>query len=176
MATATTQLAGIDYEFIDPQDARQLLENYSTTAHSLRDSPGAVPHPGLNGMRVTLRPEERKDEQDNKIFFVWDGGVKCWIPDGQTYNNLFANLDGVIALSRKELDSISKGPDLTVGAMTVQLQGDGLHDPQYVLTNNAKHWIASSSVLRYCNFRTGTEMPRIIIDFIPSGSNIDYGA
>lgn len=169
---ATTQTA-TSYRLADEADVRKLLKNYPTSVKSLDPVPGAAPHPGLNGQRVVLRPEDRVTPEDHAIYFVWRDGVKCMIPDRPTFEDLFAAASGTLWLSRRELDQITTGEALTPGAVIIKSKG---RDSQYLISNGEKHLIASMEVKKYCTFQHAQEVPAIIPDFIPKGFDIDYGA
>lgn len=169
MATTQTET---NYQLADPADVRKILESYPASVTSPEALPGALPHPGLNGRRIVLRWQEFKTPEDHAIYFVWGEGLKCVIPDSGTFHALFPGVEGVIELSRAELNSIASGPALSTGAALVR--GDG-QAPNYFVTNSQKHYITNPAVMAYCHFRGPREIPRAVIEAVPSGFDIDYG-
>lgn len=168
---ATTQTA-TNYRLADPADVRSLLENYSTSVTSSEALPNATPQPALNGKRVLLSRDEAdpKKPEDNMIYFVWGDGSKCWIPNRETFDALFTSTQDIILLSRVQLESISRGPDLSDGAATVRGKGQV---PNYFVSNNHKHYVTNQKVLAYCHLRGAQEIPRAAIEAIPRGFDID---
>lgn len=170
MATTQATQAETDYQFADPADVRKILENYPTSAGPLKALPGASPHPGLNGRRVMLRQDETP--KDNRLYFVWGDGLKCHIPNFQTYQALFADMEEIIMLSRAQLDAIATGPTLSDGAAIVL--ADSNYD-QYLVSNKDKHLIRSPKVVLYCHFKQPRLVPPSVIEAMPTGFQINYG-
>jgi len=173
MATMQATQTETNYRLADPDDVRKLLENYPTSVTSSEALPNAAPHPALNGKRVVLSWEERKTPADDAIYFVWGDGSKCWIPNSETFNALFTSTQDIILLSRAQLESISRGPDLSDGAAMVRGKGQV---PNYFVSNKQKHYVTSPKVLAYCHLRGAQEIPRAAVEAIPTGFDIDYGA
>jgi hypothetical protein len=170
MATTQTETK---YQLADPADVKKILESYPTSVLSSEALPGAIPHPGLNGKRIVLRWQEIKTPEDHAIYFVWGEGLKCVIPDSDTFHDLFPGVEGVIELSRAELNRIASGPALSTGAAIVRGKGQA---PNYLVSNSHKHYITSPTVMAYCHFRGPKEIPRAVIEAIPAAFDIDYGA
>jgi len=163
MATLQATQTETNYRLADPEEVRKILENYPSGT-SLEALPGATPQPALNGKRIML-------EKGSAIFFVW-AGSKCLIPDAETYNAVFSGLD-IIVLGPTEFNSITLGDALTSGAAIVRGQGQV---PNYFVSNNHKHYVTSPKVMSYCHFRGPLEIPRAVVEAIPRGFDIDYGA
>jgi hypothetical protein len=166
MSVATKQ-AETPHDFMDPAKAKKLLAESKTASLLAADAPTAVPHPGLNGFRVMS-----EEPRPPAVYFVWNGGFKCHIPDPATYDSLFANWDRVLRLDVDELNSISTGPPMSPGAAIVQAAGD---TAVYLVSNGSKHWVTRPFVMRYCNFRAPLEVPRSVLEPIPRGFDINYG-
>ena len=149
-------------------DNRERLVRFSTPTfkefdYSIVGAP--MPHPGLNGKRV-------KSPVHPAVYFVWNGGYKCWIPNPHTYNSIFRSWDGILEIDPDELAAIASGPTLTNGALMARPEGFA---PVYLLTNYTKNWVTAPRVMDYCNFKWPPTLPPIIFEFIPNGINIDYG-
>lgn len=140
-------------------------DELNSTPPTLPESEGA-PAPDRDGQRIAIAGGE------GQIWFVWNGGYKCWVPDPDTYESTFASWDGIVSLDRAEVDAIASGAHLSYGAMTVQV---GAGEKVYLVTNGTKNWIASPEVMTYCNFRPPTtDTPAILVESIPMGILIDY--
>ncbi|MCY6957257.1 hypothetical protein [Clostridium brassicae] len=152
------------YNFVD-ENFFDNGKNYCVSNSSTKlDSYNATPHLGLNGKLI-------KGSACN-VYFVWNGGYKCFVPNANTFNNLFKNWKTIIQLHDDELNSISTGPDISNNACLITGNNN-----TYLLTNGEKHFITAPSVMEYCNFdwKKILKVPQIIIDSIPNGKNIDYG-
>lgn|GEM_PF-6163665 len=128
---------------------------------------GPTPHPALDGKRIKM-------VGSGAIYFVWNGGYKCWVPDPTTYNNMFQSWDNIEELAADQFDAIATGAPITSGAMLAAGTGQGA---VFLVTNGHKNFVTQPSVMTYCNFRwPSTTYPPVLIDFIPMGVTIDYGA
>jgi hypothetical protein len=119
----------------------------------------AAPRADLAGLRL-------KAPNNAAIYLVDPKGFLRWIPDPTTYNNLFRDWNGVI--SSLDIPNISKGPNLTSGAVLAIAIGTA---PVYLVTNGTKEWITSPAAMDkyYFNWNTIVQTPHVLIDFIPTG-------
>ena len=160
-------------ERMEPKTVSMKESEFSLEAPIVRELDFSVagapmPHPGLNGKRV-------KAPGKPAIYFVWNGGYKCWIPNPVTYNGIFRSWSGILEVDPDELAMIATGPALTPGALMIRPQGLA---PVYLVTNGAKNWVKSPDVMDYCNFTWpagNAVVPEIVPQFIPNGITIDYG-
>ena len=117
----------------------------------------AEPRPDLAGLRIT-RPVV------GGVYLVGPEGFLHHVPNGDTYNNLFKNWDGIF----ETIDQIAKGEPLTVGAILARGSG---RDAVFLVSNNVKRWITSPAVMDkyYFTYKNIVQVPAILIDFIPTG-------
>jgi hypothetical protein len=114
-----------------------------------------------------------KGSSTNTVYFVWQGGYKCAIPDPTTFNNLYRNWNTIIILSDSDVKNITSGPAITKGSLLIK--GDS-SATVYLLTNGKKHGITSPDVMDYCNFSWDQirVYPQIVVNSIPYGTTINY--
>lgn len=164
----------MDFETLDPQEVKSSLKaKFDDIETALPNLPGDLikvnwtPHPALDGKRV-------KDPNEPAIYFVWNDGYKCHIPDPTTYNNLFRSWGGILKLDPEELAQIATGPPLTSGAILARAKDTA---PVYLITNGKKHHIKNPNVMEYCWFRWDAVVvvPPIMLDAIPTGPIVDAG-
>lgn len=161
----------MDFKIMDPEVVKRRMEEHAKSPQPFKAkvASGGDPHPALNGKRVT--------DVDNPIgiYFIWDGGRKSGIPDGDTYNSIFADWNGVLGLKSYDLDKIADGDLLTPGSGIVSADGSG---GEYLFTYNQKYGISSPAVKTYCDFATAIVLrPPGILGAVPDGPFIlDYGA
>ncbi|RAS22631.1 hypothetical protein [Paraburkholderia bryophila] len=103
------------------------------------------------------------------IYLVLNGELQ-WIPNPETYNNLFASWNGVV-VSDYLVDNVPRGPALTSGA--VLAKGNGAPQ-EYLVSNGTKQWIPDPATFKKFAFNASkvVTVPQIIIDYVPSGRNI----
>lgn len=115
-------------------------------------------YPDLNRKRL-------KGASDN-VYLIVDG-TRQWIPDADTFNNLFRDWGGIIYYPG--IDGIDEGPALATGAV---LAKSSQSDPVYLVSNNQKRFIVNSDVFNDYNFAWGNivVLPPVIMDSIPTGA------
>jgi hypothetical protein len=145
----------------NPEQIKVETSPYSTTLGLNPPVSTAVVRPDLNGIRV-------RSPADPKIYLI-DRGVKRWIPNPETYNNLFANWDNVIVSI--EVNEITSGPDITNGAVLARPSGQA---PIYLLDQNQKRHIQSPATMAKYSFNGGRvyQIPPAIMDSIYTGDEI----
>jgi hypothetical protein len=121
----------------------------------------ASPRPDLAGLRVKLpnRPE---------IYLIDPDGYRRWIPNPETYNNLFRDWNGVV--TDINIDQIALGSPLTDGAVLARAVNSA---PVYIVSNGMKRWITSPAVMDKYSFNWSRvyTVPHVLVDFIPHGTN-----
>jgi hypothetical protein len=121
----------------------------------------AGPRPDLAGLRVKLpnRPE---------IYLIDPDGYRRWIPNPETYNNLFRDWNGVV--TDINIDQIALGSQLTYGAVLARAVNSA---PVYIVSNGMKRWITSPAVMDKYHFNWSRVyvVPHVLVDFIPHGAN-----
>lgn len=119
------------------------------------------PRPDLAGLRV-------KTPNQPQIYLIDPDGYRRWIPNPQTYNNLFRDWNGVVI--DININEISESAPLTDGAILARPQGAA---PVYLVSNGIKRWITSPAVMDkyYFNWATVYQLPHVSLDFIPTGPN-----
>lgn len=120
------------------------------------------PRPELNGQILQLTGQ-------SKVYLVLNG-FRCWIPDQQTFNGVFAS--GSAPIVDPNVNLISEGPAISVGALLAK--GDQ-SDTVYFITNKVKMAIPNGEVFNDYHFNWGSiqTYPQIVIDFIPTGPNVE---
>lgn len=103
------------------------------------------------------------------IYLVLNGQLQ-WIPNPETYNNLFASWNGVV-VSDYLVDNVPRGPALTSGAV---LARGNAAAPEYLVSNGTKQWIPDPATFNKFAFNAGkvVTVPQIVIDYVPSGRNV----
>lgn len=130
------------------------------------DFPTQVPHPALDGQRI-------KPKGDPAIYFVWDNGLACHIPNPVTYELLFSTWEGILEIDPDQFAKFAKGPALSPGASILRGKGQ---DAVWFVSNGSKHHVASPPVMDYCAFDWDHEVvPAILLEFVPTGFTITYG-
>jgi hypothetical protein len=111
----------------------------------------------LNGLRVRAPGQAET--------YLIDQGQRRWIPNPETFNNLFS---GEVTVS---IDSINipRGPDMTNGAILAQCNAT-----VFLIDNNVKRGISSPAVMEKYGFNWGQVQSThcILLDFIQNGPTI----
>ncbi|MFI1800282.1 hypothetical protein ACH427_23425 [Streptomyces sp. NPDC020379] len=132
-----------------------------TAAVHQSDSRLSRPHPELNGKRV-------KGINGPAIYLILDG-KRRWIPNPDTYNNLFRGWDGIQSVV--DINSIDDGGQLSDGAIL----GKSPNAPQvYLISNGVKRWITSPAAMDKYDFAWNkiVVLSPVAIGSIPTGANI----
>jgi hypothetical protein len=134
---------------------------YSTTL-------GLNPPDGSPKVRTDLNGIRVRSPADPKVYLI-DRGLKRWIPNPDTYNNLFANWDNIIISI--EVDDIVTGPDITNGATLARPVGQA---PVYLMDQNQKRHIQSPNTMAKYNFNWNRvyQIPPAIMDSVQTGDEI----
>jgi hypothetical protein len=120
----------------------------------------AIPRPDLSGLRVTsVNPGD-------PIYLVDPEGFLRFIPNPATFNNLFANWNGIVAL---DLINIAMAAPLTDEAILAKADNS---DTVYIVSNGMKRGIPSPDVMNKYNFNWGAifVVPHVLLDFMPTGA------
>jgi len=119
------------------------------------------PRPDLNGFRV-------KSPASPAIYLI-DNGLRRWIPNPETYNNLFRDWSGIII--DINIDDIPLGSNISDGAILARPYHG---NPVYLIDRRKKRWITSPAAMDKYHFAWNRiyEVPRILLDSIPTGPNI----
>jgi len=118
------------------------------------------PRPDLAGLRLTPLT-------GGPIYLVNPEGLLQWIPNPETYNNLFKDWDGV---QKIDTASLPIATALTNGAVLTRGNGS---NPVYIVTNGKKRWITSPAVMDKYHFEWNHifVVPQTLVDAIPTGGN-----
>lgn len=124
----------------------------------------------LNGTR--FRSKDPKDDP-RKVYLVVDG-LRHWIPDSDTYENLFRDWDGIEEIL--DLNDIDPGDDISHGAV---LARPGDRPPVYLVADTengrveARHIATSATMDRYY-FHWGkvVSVPEVVLNAVPPGPDI----
>ena len=137
-----------------------LLAMTASTAFASTSVSG--PRPEYDGYRLA--------DFNGGVYLIWKGGYKSFIPNADTYNNLFRNWEGIhqaeVLLNQiPATDTLSKGAMLIRGSNSTNV---------YLLTNGYKHFIVSVAVMDKYNFDWDKvqTLSQIIVDSIPDGVSI----
>ncbi len=117
----------------------------------------------LDGLRMQL-------PGNPAIYLIMDG-MKHWIPDPPTFNNLFRDWSGIV--QDPHLNEIDNGPQISEGAVLAQAQGAA---PVYLIDQNHKRWITSPATMDRYNFNWNrvNHVAPILVEAIPAGTNIAW--
>lgn len=121
----------------------------------------AQPRPDLAGLRV-------KFPANPAIYLIDPSGIRRWIPNPETYNNLFRDWNGVII--DIDIGEITEGPSLTNGAFLARAINAA---PVYLISNGEKRWITSPAVMERYHFDWNRIqlVSQILLDSVPNGAN-----
>lgn len=125
------------------------------------DPAAAGPRPDLNGLRL-------KSPAAPAIYLVLDG-FRRWIPDPDTYNNLFRDWNGIVV--DINIDSVPEASPLTSGAVLARPIGMA---PVYLVSNSTKRWVTSPAAMDkyYFAWNRIVQVPHVLLDSIPEGPSI----
>jgi hypothetical protein len=125
------------------------------------------PRPDLAGLRVKL-PTVPHEPNTDKIYVIDPDGYRRWIPNPDTYNNLFRDWTGVV--TDIDIDEIPAEDPLTDGAILARAEGNAR---VFLVSNNMKRWITSPAVMDKYHFNWDRvyQVPHILLDFIATGFN-----
>jgi hypothetical protein len=148
------------HETADPNKLRVETKPF---AMGLGASPKGTPmaRPDLAGVRMKL-------PNDPAIYLIDPDGYRRWIPDPETYNNMFRNWDGVIV--DIDVNDIAVASQLSHGALLIKASSSA---PVYLLSNGIKRWITAPEVMDkyYFSWDRIYQMPPAVVDAIPRGLN-----
>lgn len=135
--------------------------NVSVGISPLPMTGGLGRRPDLNGIRV-------KSPAGPEVWLIVDG-VRRWIPNPTTYNNLFRDWTGIVV--DINAPQITQGDDLSDGAILAK----GAASPHvYLVSNGSKRWITSPAVMDKYHFSWGRiyVVPEILLASIAPGPDI----
>ncbi|GLY02927.1 hypothetical protein Acsp01_33060 [Actinoplanes sp. NBRC 101535] len=110
-------------------------------------APEGKPHPSLSGRRLQL-------PGDGAVYLVDPEGYRRWIPDPETYDNLFRGRDDI--LMDLHLDLIAHRAALTSGAYLARVPDTVTF---YLVSNNTKRRIASPETMDKYQFNGDKARP-----------------
>ncbi len=113
-------------------------------------------------------------DQTHATFLVDDDGSRRWIPNYETYKNLFGEWEeGKNVQEVVDIEAIDRGTDISDGAILVR---DESLDPTpvYLIDNGKKRWVKSMAVMDKFHFvlQNSIPIPHIVLDYIQSGPQI----
>jgi hypothetical protein len=119
-----------------------------------------APRPDLAGLRLTPLT-------GGPIYLVNPEGYLQWIPNPNTYNNLFVDWNGV---ERVDIATMPIGTALSDGAV---LAKGNASNAVYLVSNGKKRWITSPNAMEkyHFNWKHIFVIPQILVDSLPTGSN-----
>jgi|WetSurMetagenome_2_1015567.scaffolds.fasta_scaffold11243_6 hypothetical protein len=114
-----------------------------------------------SGLLVTNKP-------DGKVFSIFPGNIFMYIPNAETFNNLFRDWNRIIGLNLSGSEIIM---NLSNGAV---LASGNIDNKVYLISNNEKRWIQSSAIMDkyYFSWNNIYVIPQVIIDSIPNGNDL----
>lgn len=136
----------------------------ATETQTVRDS-GATglrgTHPELNGARL-------KGAGSPAVHLILDG-KRRWIPNPNTYNNLFRNWNGIQTVI--DIGSIDDGGQLSDGAILAKSPND---PAVYLVSNGIKRWITSPAAMDkyYFDWNKIVSLSPVALNSIPTGGSI----
>ena len=142
--------------------ARELERRTDPFSLTVGAAPAAViPRPDLAGLRVKLPTQPQ-------IYLIDPDGYRRWIPNPDTYNNLFRDWNGVV--TDIDINEIAEGSALTDGAVLVRGSNSA---PVYLVSNSMRRWVTSPAAMDkyHFNWNRVYVVPPVLVDFIPQGQN-----
>jgi len=122
------------------------------------------PRPDLAGQRL-------QKPGHGEVYLIDDDGTKRWIPDPETYNNLFRDENGIVPDT--ELDNIDDGPRISHGALLAKDPGTA---PIWFIDHeqHLKRWITSPAAMDkfYFTWDKIQSVSNFVLDAILNGPNI----
>ncbi len=121
------------------------------------------------GTRPDLAGKRLQVPGQPAIYLIDDNGTRRWIPDPDTYNNLFRDWNGII----EDIDTpeIDQGPQISQGAHLAQAPGQAA---VYLIDNGQKRWVTSPAAMDkfYFDWHKIQSVSAYILSIIPNGPNI----
>jgi hypothetical protein len=119
------------------------------------------PDTDYSGLLVT-------NKLDGKVFSIFPGNIFMYIPNAETFNNLFRDWNRIIGLNLSGTEIII---NLSNGAV---LASGNIDNKVYLISNNEKRWILSTDVMDkyYFSWNNIYVIPQVIIDSIPNGNDL----
>lgn len=117
------------------------------------------PRPDLSGLRV-------RSPNTAPIYVIDPDGYRRWIPNPDTYNNLFRDWTSVVVDLGTNL--IAAGPALDDGAFLARAPGTA---PVYLVSNGQKRWIVSPATMDkyWFDWSKIRDVPLSALNAIPTG-------
>lgn len=121
---------------------------------------------GLPVPRVELAGARVKLPTRSEIYVIDPNGYRRWIPDPDTYNNLFRDWNGVII--DLDINDIPAAAPLTSGAVLMRASNAA---PVYIVSNGIKRWITSPAAMDkyYFNWARIYVLPSVVVDSVQRG-------
>ena len=124
---------------------------------------------------MVARPDlagQRLQKPGNPAIWLIDcDGLKRWIPDPDTYNNLFRDWNGIV--QDTELDNITPGHPISHGAL---LAKDPNTAPVWLVDHDlhVKRWVSSPAAMDQFHFNWDKiqQVSNFVLDAIWSGNQI----
>ena len=117
-----------------------------TFAFLASDSVKAIQVCGLPAPAGVTDGTRIRNETDGRIYLALDGALR-WVPDGQTYVNLFVDWNSVISVPN--VDGFLIGTPITEGAALIKRASDG---SVFLLMEGGKRWVSTPSVFSRFGF------------------------
>lgn len=138
-----------------------LASGASAAAATGAQAQAADPEPDYSGLRL-------KAPGQDAVYLIDPEGYRRWIPNAATYNNLFADWNGII--TDRVVNRISEREALSDGALLARRDGG---EKVYLISNGVKRWIEDPHVFDRYHFDWNQihSFPSVIIDSIPTGRN-----
>jgi hypothetical protein len=123
-----------------------------------------VPRPDLAGQRM-------QEPGQTEVYLIDDNGLKRWIPNPATYDNLFPDWDGIVA--DPDLPNIETGLQISDGALLAKDPNSApiwFIDPAY----QKKRWVTSPAAMNkfHFNWNNVIHVPNNVLEAIPDGGQI----
>lgn len=153
-------------------ELKSVVDEYKVSAANEKSISVDIPMGLFNGSCL-------KKENNDEIFLVMDG-KKSWIPNMETFKNLFDNTENVLCASGYLgllldliIDKMENANDITNGAQLIKSDAS---DAVFLLTDNKKFGITSAEQFNTCHFSWSKikTYPQIIVDAIPNGGNNSF--
>jgi len=121
------------------------------------------------GTRPDLAGYRIKEQGQPPVYLIDDDGTRRWIPNPQTYDNLFRDWDGIV--QDLDINEIDQGPDITDGAILGKAPNAA---PIYLISNDVKRWVTSPAVMDKFHFSWDAvqQVAESVLEALPSGPDL----
>lgn len=147
-----------DAETLTAAESQRL--EWPTEPPQLGETADDEPRTDLDGLRVTI--------PGSPAIYLIDGGYRRWVPNPGTYNDLFADWNGI--QSSSDFAAVPIGTPIASGSNVAQATGQ---PAIYFIDGSAKRHIVNPGVMTYWAFGVPRQVEESVLDAMPDGPLIE---